>query len=88
MNNNSVGKGGEDSNNEERITNKYKKLVTDINELEKDFKALTDTELRIKTFELQTEYKETKDLNSLISRSFALTREASIRTLGLRHFNV
>ena len=88
MNNNNVGKGGKDSNNEERIPNKYKKLVTDINELEKDFKALTDTELRIKTFELQNEYKETKDLNSLISRSFALTREASIRTLGLRHFDV
>ena len=88
MNKNSVGKGGENSNNEGRINKKYKKLVTDINELEKDFKALTDTELRIKTFELQNEYKETKDLNSLISRSFALTREASIRTLGLRHFDV
>ena len=55
-NNNSVGKGGEDSDNKERINNNYKKLVTDINELEKDFKALTDTELRIKTFELQNEY--------------------------------
>lgn len=87
-NNNSVGKGGEDSDNKERINNNYKKLVTDINELEKDFKALTDTELRIKTFELQNEYKETRNLNSLISRSFALTREASIRTLGLRHFDV
>lgn len=88
MNNNSVRKGEEDSNNEERITGKYKKLITDINELEKDFKILTDTELRIKTFELQNEYKEIKDLNRLISRSFALTREASIRTLGLRHFDV
>ena len=88
MNNNSIGKGGEGSNNEGRITNKYKKLVTDINELEKDFKILTDTELRIKTLELQNEYKQTKDLNKLISRSFALTREASIRTLGLRHFDV
>ena len=86
--NNSFGKGGEDSNKKKKIPNKYNKLITNINELEKDFKALTDTELRTKTFELQNEYKETKDLNNLISRSFALTREASIRTLGLRHFDV
>jgi len=86
--NNSFGKGGEDSNKIKKIPKKYKNLITNINELEKDFKALTDTELRTKTFELQNEYKETKDLNNLISRSFALTREASIRTLGLRHFDV
>ena len=33
-------------------------------------------------------YKQNQDLNALISRSFALTREASVRTLGLRHFDV
>ena len=70
------------------INRKYKNLVAQINELEKDFKILTDTELRIHNFQLQTEYKETKNLNNLITRSFALTREVSFRTLGLRHFDV
>ena len=70
------------------ITQKYKNLVTQINELEKDFKVLTDTELRIHNFQLQTEYKETNNLSNLITRSFALTREVSSRTLGLRHFDV
>ena len=70
------------------INRKYKNLVAQINELEKDFKILTDTELRIHNFQLQTEYKETKNLNNLITRSFALTREVSFRALGLRHFDV
>ena len=48
------------------ITQKYKNLVTQINELEKDFKVLTDTELRIHNFQLQTEYKETNNLSNLI----------------------
>ena len=70
------------------INQKYKNLVTQINELENNFKVLTDTELRKHNFQLQTEYKETDNLNNLITRSFALTREISYRTLGLRHFDV
>merc|ERR1712176_223937 len=37
---------------------------------------------------LKKQYKKSEDLNSLIPESFALTREASLRTLGLRHFDV
>jgi preprotein translocase subunit SecA len=66
----------------------YKNLINEINELEQNFKELTDIELRTKNFQFFDEYKKTKNLNSLISRSFALTREASFRTLGLRHFDV
>lgn len=70
------------------IPKHYQSLINDINELEKDLKNLTDVELRLQSFKLQNEYKETQDLNALISRSFSLTREASVRTLGLRHFDV
>lgn len=70
------------------IPKQYQVLINEINELEKNFKELTDIELRTHSFQLQNEYKETKNLNNLISRSFALTREASKRTLGLRHFDV
>jgi len=76
------------SNKNDSIPKQYQTLNNEINELEKDFKDLTDVELRTQSFKLQNEYKETQDLNTLISRSFALTREASVRTLGLRHFAV
>ena len=76
------------SNKTNSIPRQYQQIVNDINELEKDLKNLTDVELRTESFKLQNEYKEKQDLNALISRSFALTREASVRTLGLRHFDV
>ena len=69
-------------------TNQYQTLINQINALENNLKTLTDTELRNKTFQLKKQYKEEKDLNSLIAESFAITREASFRTLGLRHFDV
>ena len=70
------------------ITKKYQNLVTQINNLEDKFQTLTDNDLRAHSFKLKKQYQESKDLNSLIPESFALTREASLRTLGLRHFDV
>ena len=70
------------------ITKKYQNLVNQINNLEDKFRTLTDNDLRAQSFKLKKQYQESKDLNSLISESFALTREASLRTLGLRHFDV
>lgn len=70
------------------LINKYQTLINQINSLETNLKLLTDTELRNKTFQLKKQYEETKDLKALIAESFAITREASFRTLGLRHFDV
>lgn len=70
------------------IANKYQKLISEINDLESTVKRLTDVELRNKNEQLKKQYKKEQDLNSLIVQSFALTREASLRTLGLRHFDV
>jgi len=70
------------------IANEYKTLVTEINELEKNLKNLTNGELRKKSIQLQKQYKQTQDLTALTAEAFALTREASLRTLGLRHFDV
>jgi preprotein translocase subunit SecA len=68
--------------------NKYSSLINQINNLENELKLLTDIELREKSLKLKTQYKTDQDLNSLIAEAFALTREASVRTLGLRHFDV
>ena len=70
------------------VINKYQTLINQINSLETNLKTLTDTELRNKTFQLKKQYHETRNLDELIAESFALTREASFRTLGLRHFDV
>jgi preprotein translocase subunit SecA len=70
------------------VTKQYQTLINQINALEDNLKTLTDAELRNKTFQLKKQYQEDQDLNSLIGESFAITREASLRTLGLRHFDV
>ena len=70
------------------VTNQYQTLINQINALENSLKTLTDTELRNKTFQLKRQYQKEQDLNALISQSFAIAREASLRTLGLRHFDV
>jgi len=74
--------------NQNSIANKYKNLVNQINVLENTLQTLTDSELRAKTFELKKKYKNVQDKSSIIVDSFAIAREASLRTLGLRHFDV
>lgn len=66
----------------------YKSLINQINNFEENLKILDNNELRIKTLKLKQKYKKTNNLEFLIAESFALTREASLRTLGLRHFDV
>lgn len=70
------------------LVNQYQSLIHQINSLEDELKELTDSELRAKSLKLRKQYQSNKNLNSLIAQSFALTREASLRTLGLRHFDV
>ena len=53
-------------------TNQYQTLINQINALENNLKTLTDTELRNKTFQLKKQYKEEKDLNSLIGKFYFL----------------
>lgn len=74
--------------NRNSVVNNYKNLVNQINALESSIKTLTDSELRIKTSQLKQKYQIQQDRSSIIAESFALTREASCRTLGLRHFDV
>ena len=74
--------------NNNSLLNKYQNLINQINTLENEFKTLTDSELRVKSSKLKKQYESTQNLNSIIAESFALTREASFRTLGLRHFDV
>ena len=66
----------------------YQELIHKINVLEENLQVLTDSELRTKIFQIKKKYRQTSNLEFSIAESFALTREASSRTLGLRHFDV
>jgi preprotein translocase subunit SecA len=72
----------------QRLLNGYQKIVNRINGLEESFKALSDDQLRGKTEEFRKRLEAGADLDSLLPEAFAAVREASRRTLGLRHFDV
>lgn len=68
---------------------KYKKIVEQINAKEEHYSKYTDDELKKKFEELKTGIKEEKHTyKDIMVDSFAITREASKRTLGMRHHDV
>ncbi|MGQ9615899.1 MAG: preprotein translocase subunit SecA [Spirochaetota bacterium] len=62
--------------------------VERINTLEKEIKALPDEKLRAKTDEFKRRLAEGETLDDILCEAFAVVREASARTIGLRHFDV
>ena len=63
-------------------------IVEQINALEPAFEALSDEELRDKTTEFRGRLHAGETLEGLLPEAFAAVREASKRTIGLRHFDV
>jgi preprotein translocase subunit SecA len=73
----------------DRELKKYNKRVNDINKLEAKYEVLSDEELQSAFSELRSSVvNEEKSLDDVLVDSFAITREASKRTLGMRHFDV
>tara|TARA_B100001121_G_scaffold63152_1_gene55383 strand:+ start:865 stop:3507 length:2643 start_codon:yes stop_codon:yes gene_type:complete len=72
-----------------RALTKYDQLVNQINALEKEFNNLTDTQLRDYTTQLKIDLcNGVKSNDQITTEAFALVREATMRVLGLRHFDV
>jgi len=72
----------------ERELKKIQPLVERINALETDFQRLSDEELRKKTEFFKEEYEKGESLDNILPDAFATVREASVRTLKMRHFDV
>ena len=73
----------------DRELKKYNKRVKQINELEQKYEALSDAELQEAFGTLKQSVLDGKNsLDDVLVDSFAITREASKRTLGMRHFDV
>ena len=70
-----------------RILNEYKSYVNKINSLESKYQDLSHNELKDATVQLKAEYAKSGNLDHLLVEAFAIVREASIRTLGLRHYD-
>jgi preprotein translocase subunit SecA len=74
--------------NNDRKVGKYRKPVDEINLLEEVFAKLSDADLRAKTETFRAELAGGKAIEDLLVPAFAVVREASKRTLGMRHFDV
>jgi len=72
----------------ERIVRGYGRYVRAANQLEPQIKALSDEALRAKTDEFRARLKEGATLDQILPEAFAVVREASLRTLKMRHFDV
>lgn len=72
----------------DRLVKSYDKTVSLINDLEPKYHAMTDDELRAQTDVLRGRLAAGEKEKNILPDAFALVREASIRAIGLRHFNV
>jgi preprotein translocase subunit SecA len=76
------------SGSNEREIKKMLKVVAEINAMEPSYEALTDEQLQNKTTEFKDRLADGETLDDLLPEAFAAVREASRRTLGMRHFDV
>ena len=72
----------------ERDIKRLKPLVSSINSLESKYQNFSDEDLRKCTFDFKERISKGESLDFILSEAFAVVREASIRKMGMRHFNV
>jgi len=72
----------------DRLLKEYSSKVSLINALEPEIKKLKDSDFKKKTNEFKNKIKDGVKLDDLIVEVFAHVREASVRSLGMRHFDV
>ena len=72
----------------DRVIKELQPIVDAINSLELEISKLSDDELQEKTKEFKNRIKNGQSLDDVLVEAFAVVREASKRTIGLRHFDV
>ena len=72
----------------DRLIRQMSKRVKNINALEESFQSLSDEQIKAKTKEYRDRLESGETLDDLLPEAFAAVREASVRTLGLRHYDV
>ncbi|WP_310494041.1 preprotein translocase subunit SecA [Dechloromonas sp.] len=72
----------------DRLIKQYSQAVKRINAFEPAMQALSDDALRAKTDEFRQRHANGESLDALLPEAFAVVREAGVRALGMRHFDV
>ena len=72
----------------DRLIKAYRKIANQITALEPDMQALDDAALQAKTAEFKKRIAGGESLDDLLPEAFAVVREASVRVMGMRHFDV
>jgi len=72
----------------DRLVKQLGGVVKKINALEPQMQALSDAELQAKTPELRERVAKGESLDKVLPEAFAVCREASVRVLGMRHYDV
>ena len=72
----------------DRYVKQVMKIVTKINALEEQISAMSDQELKAQTQRFRDRLAAGETLDDILPEAFATVREASVRTLGMRHFDV
>ena len=73
---------------EDRDFKSFQPLVEQINQLEPETHDLSDAQLKSQTPNFRQKLENGASLNDLLPKAFAVVREAAVRTLGQRHFDV
>ncbi|MCG8567445.1 MAG: preprotein translocase subunit SecA, partial [Desulfobacterales bacterium] len=74
--------------NNDRILKRLQPIIDTINEFEPQMQGLSDADLPQKTIEFKSRIAQGETLDDILPEAFALVREASVRSLGMRHFDV
>ena len=74
-------------NKDKKALKSAEKIVATINNLEREFEVLSDEELKSKTNIFKTSLSEGNSLKNILPEAFAAVREASKRSIGLRHYD-
>lgn len=72
----------------QRMLKEFNKIVKQINDMEAKFESMTDSELSAQTAKFKAALAQGASIDDILAEAFATVREASRRTLGLRHYDV
>lgn len=72
----------------DRLIKQYRRKCEAINKLEPAMQALSDEQLKAKTIEFRERLAKGETTDDLLPEAFAVVREASVRVMGMRHYDV
>lgn len=72
----------------DRLLRQFRSTLLRINALEPQIQALSDAALAAKTAQFRERFAQGETLDQMLPEAFAVVREASLRVLGMRHFDV